>query len=249
MRVVFGDAPLARSLAAHLAEQGSVVLAGPRPVEGPWLWRKADPASGSGIRPLLEDARAVYVAPERGERVDGLLLVLSRASKLRGAIAWPLGEPAPGLVDGASSLALVKVGPVWGPEEPLVSAWAEQVAAGGRVWTADPGAVRPVAEDAAVATVIEASRREGARWTLAGEEAVRLDDLLDALAAGLARPARRRRVPLTWAAWGAGVPPERLRAWVDVPAVPPSCDGWHAPTRGRAAWLGDPSRWERAAAG
>ncbi len=249
MRVVVGRGPLARAVAAHLSVQTSVVLAGTTPIEGPWLWRRADPATGAGIRGVVEGARAVHAVIEPGERVDGLLMLLSRASRVRASIVTHLGAPAPGLPVGAQGVAWLQVGPVWGPEEPLIRAWASQLVRGGRVWVADPGPIRPVSMDAAVAAAVEVADHPGARWTLAGHQSVRLADLAEQLAHDLALPSRTRRVPVGWAAWRAGVTPERLRSWTRVPEATSITEGWVAPSRGRAAWLGPVDRWRPTPAG
>lgn len=238
-RVVVGSGPVARAIARRLATRGSVVLASAEPVSGPWLWRRADPASGQGLRPLLDGAPSVHVVPEAGEPVDGALLLLGRATRVVGALVHPLELPRPKATP--AGLSTLRHGPAWGPDEPLCAAWARQLVAGERVWTADPGPIRPVPMDALVAAALHVAEQPGRAWTLAGPESVRLDDLVDALARGLGVSARRRRVPLTWAAWAAGVSAERLVAWTRVPDAVTACDGWIPPTTGRAAWLGDPA--------
>lgn len=243
MRVVFGEGPFAQALAAKLSTRGSVVLAGVEPVAGPWMWRAADPASGQGVRAAVEGAVAVHVVLDGSEPADGLFLVLARASRLRGGVVLPLGVATPRGHAQVPDLSVLRLGPAWGPEEPLVASWARTVAEGGRVWIADPGPMRIVPMDAAVAAAIALVEERGRTWLLAGTESVRLRDLAEALARGLGAPLRLRNVPLSWAAWRAGVDPARLRAWTRAPAAVSDCGGWHPPTAGRGAWLGDPARW------
>ncbi|MCB9664522.1 MAG: hypothetical protein H6732_10425 [Alphaproteobacteria bacterium] len=245
MRVVFGRSPVAVGLAEWLARAEPTVLAGRSAVEGAFLWRQADLASGAGVKAALTGARRVYVVVDEADEADGLLALLARAARLRGAVVLPLGAPAPPLLGKVPGLSRVRLGPVWGPSEPLVASWARTLVAGGRVWLADPGVFRPLAVEDAVAYVSEAAERPGGvAWTVPGPSAVRLPELAATLAKGLGRPLRTVRVPLGWALRRAGVERARLERWLATPEGPAQTDGW-SPSRvvGAEGWLGDPGSW------
>lgn len=244
MNVIFGAGPLAQALATDLATRGSTVLVGPHPVEGPFLWRYADTATGRGVRWAAEGGHRVYVVLDTPLATQGLFLILRHAHGLHGAVVVPLGQEEPRGMAQCPGLSRVHVGPVWGPDEPLVAAWASAIAQGRRVWVPNPGVVRPVAMSDAVAAIEAAGGQAGVRWVLGGQRDVRLADLAEALGRGLGRPVRRLPAPLQVAAWRAGIDAEAIQDWVKMPVAPWRTGDWELPRpAGEKGWLGDPARW------
>lgn len=244
--VVFGDAPLAQALAHRLAARVPTVLASHRPVSGPFLWRAGDVTTGEGVRLAAQGARRVYVVLDDDRSIDGLLVILGRASGVRGAVVQPLGAKRPSGLEGLGELSHVQVGPVWGPEDPLVEAWGSAIAAGQRVWVPDPGPIRPVAAPEAVAAVLEAGERPGVHWVLPGARPVQLADLATEIAARTGRPLKRLPATLGMAARRAGVDAGVIARWAAMPEPSRQTDGWRlGRTVGPADWVGDATRWRR----
>jgi uncharacterized protein YbjT (DUF2867 family) len=233
---VLGDGPLAEALVAALAASGPVVLASRAPVVGPFFWRRANLATGEGIVAALRDARRAFVIVEPGDEARGFFSVVRPGAVQRGVAVLPLGAAPPAGLERHADWSHVEVGVVWGPGEPLVRAWTSDVAAGHRVWLADPGPVRPLAVRDVVATVRAAGEHRGMRWVLAGREPARLPDLAAAVGRALGKPVRTLRVPLALAARRAGVLPVHITRWLSVPDTPSRTPGFEPPHTGAAGW-------------
>jgi hypothetical protein len=251
MDVVLGDAPAAVALARALGTSGPTVLAGCGQVEGPFLWRKGALASGEGVAAAVKGADRLVVVVEAGQEVGGLFTAIKAGLVGRAVVVLPHGVEAPAGLRKFGDWAILRVGPVWGPEEPLVAAWARAIVAGRSLWVANPGPMRPVAEADLLPAVLAVLQRPGARWSLVGEAAVGLPDLAAALAAGLERPLRAWRVPVGLAARQAGVEARRWQAWIAASSGgATNTDDWQRPTSvGSAGWLGVRARWERVEVG
>lgn len=239
MHTVLGDGPLARAVARRLVRSGPTVLGSATVSEGPWLWRHVDLATGQGVKSALESARTVVVALDEADAVDGAMVVLRRAERVRTVVAWPIGLAAPGsLFPDASAVAL---GPVWGPEEPWVAAWSRAALDGRRLLVPEIGGVRALAADDAVDAILAAVSHRGVRWTMPGGEPATMETLASAVSSGVGRPIRTVRAPLGLAAWWAGASGPRARRWASVGPTDRVTEGWDAPRRG------GPTGWVRAA--
>jgi hypothetical protein len=138
----------------------------------------------------------------------------------------------------------LRVGPVWGPSEPVVAAWAQQIVEGAAVWVTDPGPMWPVAEADFVEVVRAAAEHRAARWTLGGDEEARLSELASVLAGGLGATLRSWNVPGSLAARRAGVDASRWEAWITASEARTSTPGWERPEGvGQGGWIGDRERW------
>lgn len=250
MDLVLGHGPVAVALANTLAGEGPVMMAGGAPTGGPFFWRRADMGTGAGIDAALSGIERLFIALEPGQSAAGLFTLMKPGSVEDAVVVLPLGEPDPPGIDRHDQLSMVRVGPCWGPEEPLVGAWAAAIAAGRRVWVPNPGGVRPVALRQVVAAAREAAERPGVRWTVVSDEVVQLADLVAAISKTLGKPARTLPAPMRWGCRRAGVDPARVRAWAGVPAAEWKTPGW-TPTEwpGRDAWVGDAARWQAVGAG
>jgi hypothetical protein len=176
--------------------------------------------------------------------IAGLLSVIRPGMVARGVIVLSHDDPQPDLLPKLDGLSQLRVGPVWGPTEPLIAAWASQIASSRRVLVADPGPIFPSSLPDVAAAVRAAVDRSGRRWTLTGPREVRLPQLAASLAAGLGSPLRSLAAPLALVGWRAGTPAGRLRRWVQAPQANADTTGWTPPpTAGEPGWLGDPSRW------
>ncbi len=244
MDAVFGEGPLARSLAVALGRFGNVLLVSGRPVLGPFFWQKGSLATGEGIKPALRAARRAFVILHEPHADPGVFFSLLKPDMVaRGVVAVPLDAPAPDLKKHPD-WSVVQVGPTWGPEEPLVAAWASSLAEGRRIWIADPGVMHPVAMDDAVAALRAAAGFRGLRWTIAGEEEARLPDLVATIADGLGVPPKVLPVPTSLAARRAGIPLSRIDSWLRSPVERWHTPGWNPPELvGREGWLGAPELW------
>lgn len=248
MDAVFGVGPLARALASALGTSGTVLHVGPEVVRGPFFWRRGDLTTGEGVTSALKDARRAFLVLDAATDVRTFFTLLKPRAVARGVVVLPLDGDEPKDLRQHPDWSVVRVAPAWGPEEPLVAAWARALVAGHRPWVADPGPVRPVALPDAIAAIRAAAGFRGLRWSVIGPETVRLPDLATALAAGLGVAGRTITVPLRLAAWRAGVPEERLIAWTRAPEAAWHTPGWSPPElRGREAWLGPPEVWRPAA--
>lgn len=244
MDVVFGTGPLARSLASALGRFGTVLMVGSELVQGPFFWRRGDIQTGEGVHAALTAARRAFLVLDRPTDLRAFFTVLKPQSVARGVAVLPLSQDEPTELKHHPDWSVVKVAPAWGPQQPLIAAWARQLAAGKRVWLSDPGEITPIAIDDAVAAVRAAAGFRGLRWTVAGEEAATLPDLAATLAHRLDVPCKTLSVPLGWACRRANVPVDDVRAWVDAPAASWHTPGWTPPDQqGAGAWLGDPATW------
>lgn len=238
MHAVFGEGPLAHALARRLTRIGPTVLGSSTIVDGPWLWRHADMATGQGVKAALEGARLVLVALDEDTPTDGGFVVLKRVERLRGAVAVPLDVPTPRTLASLGDLSVVRLGPVWGPEEPWIAAWSRAALDGRRLVVPDVGPIRPVPADDAVDAILAAASHRGARWTMPGAEVVRLTDLATTIGATLGRPARIRKAPLGLAAWWTGADARRATRWAAMPDQARVTEGWTATrTAGRTGWV------------
>ncbi len=237
MHAILGDGPLAHALARRLTRMGPTVLGSSSITDGPWLWRHADMATGQGVKAAIEGARLVVVALDDDAPTDGGFVVLKRVDRLHGVVALALDVPAPRALTGLADLSVVRVGPVWGPDEPWIAAWSRAALDGRRLLVPDVGPIRPVPADDAVDAILAAASHKGARWTVTGAEEARLTDLATTIGATLGKPARVAKVPLGLAAWWTGADPKRATRWAAMPPTPRATEGWTA-TRaaGRTGW-------------
>lgn len=238
MHAILGDGPLALAIARRLTRIGPTVLGSAAIVDGPWLWRHADMATGQGVKAAIEGARLVVVALDDARPTDGGFVVLKRVDRLRGVVALALDVPAPRALAGLADLSVVRVGPVWGPDEPWIAAWSRAALDGRRLWVPDVGPIRPLPADDAVDAILAAASHKGARWTVSGAEEVRLADLATTVSATLGRSARLFKVPLGLAAWWTGASAARAARWAAMPVQPRSTEGWSATrSAGRTGWV------------
>lgn len=242
---VFGDGPIARSLATALGRFGTVLLVGPRPSRGGFFWRQGNAETGDGVLKVLEAARRVFVVAEHPKTdLRAFFHLLKPGMVARGVLVLPLEGQDPKELKHHSDWSVVRCAPALGPGEPLVDAWAEATAKEQRIWVANPGLIRPVAMADAVGAIRAAAGFRGLRWTLVGEEEITLPELADALAEGFDVRTRILPVPLSVAMRRIGVDAKRIRSWTSQPEA-----SWHTPgwtpreLEGRNGWLGDPERW------
>lgn len=242
--MVFGDSPVARALAARLSREGPCTLVGLDAALGSWLWRRGDMATGEGVLQALRGAARAFVVMDHELAAPGLTTLVKPATVPRGALVLPVGAGVPDALQRLPNWSSVHLGPAWGPEDPLVDAWARAIAAGRRIWVPDIGEVPALALADAAEVAIAASREPGRTWTCVANGRATLADLAQTLAAGLGRELRSTRAPLSLAAWRAGVPAAWVRRWQQPIEASTHTPGWHAPAAaGRTAWLGDPRRW------
>jgi|JI6StandDraft_1071083.scaffolds.fasta_scaffold123922_2 hypothetical protein len=245
MLVVLGSSPVAVAIARGLSASGPVVLAGPVAAVGPFLWRRCALSTGEGVAEAARGADEVVVVLQGTDDGAGALSALKPSLVARATLVLPShAEPPQGWRRFPEGNVL-KLGPVWGPEVPLVQAWVGALLRGEALWLADPGAVRAIAEADVLAAVEALAERRGARWVLTGERLVRLPELADALAQGLGRSLRARRVPMLLASRQAGWDAATWRAWEAASVLAGSdTDDWRPTRAGAAGWLGPRSRWE-----
>lgn len=245
MDAVFGDGPIARSLATALGRYGTVLLVGPRPTRGGFFWRQGNAETGDGVLKVLEDATRVFVVAERPKTdTRAFFHLLKPGMVARGVLVLPLDGEEPKDLRNHSDWSIVRCAPALGPGEPLIDAWAEATAREERVWVSNPGRIRPVAMADAVGAIRAAAGFRGLRWSIIGEDEVTLPELADVLAEGLDVRTRILPMPLSIAMRRIGVDAKRIRSWTRQPEA-----SWHTPgwtpreLLGRAGWLGDPERW------
>jgi uncharacterized protein YbjT (DUF2867 family) len=245
MDAVFGDGPLARELGAALGRYATVSVVGPRPVQGPFFWRRGDVTTGQAVLQTLRDARRAFVVVERaGVDLRAFFQLLKPDLVTRGVLVVPLETPLPKELKHHPDWSVVQCAAPLGPGEPLIDAWAAATARQQRVWVANPGILRPIAMADAVSAIRAAAGFRGLRWTIAGDDAVTLPELADILAEGLDVPTRILPVPFDVAMRRAGLDADRIRGWLSLPEA-----SWHTPgwtpreLVGRAGWLGEPTSW------
>jgi len=244
--VVFGTSPLALAVTSRLAASGPTALASKAAQLGPWLWRRCDPATAEGVHHALKGANRAVVVMDDDDEVAGLFTLLKPSSVTRGVLVLGPNTAAPKGLERLGNWSTVRIGATWGPQEPLVAAWAARIARGGGVWVPDLGELAIVSTLDAANAVAAALDVSGASWTLIGDDVVRLSDLATAIGEGLGVPARIWRAPLGLAAWRAGVPATAIRRWAPrTPSKPQRyTPGWTPPSLARrAAWLGDPAKF------
>lgn len=244
MDVVFGDSPVARALASRLARENPCTLVGKDASLGSWLWRKGDMATGEGVLQALKGAGRAFVVMEHDLAAPGLFTLLKPATVPRGAVVLPVGAALPEPLQRLPNWSSVQLGPAWGPEDPLVEAWAKAIAAGRRIWVPDLGEIAALSLTDAAEAALAASREPGRAWTYVAPAGATLTELAQSLASGLSKELRMSRAPLGLAAWKAGVPASWIRRWQRPTDATTHTPGWHPPAPiGRVAWLGDPKRW------
>ena len=242
--VVLGTSGLAAGVAERLAADGPTTLVAEAPAEGPFRWRRGSLATGEGLPAVLRADNRLVLVLDEPTPIAGLLTVLRPGMVARGVVVLAHDDPAPDLLTRLEGSSQLRVGPVWGPTEPLIAAWARQIAASRRILVADPGPVFPLSLPDVAAAVRAAIERPGRRWTLAGPREVRLPQLAASLAAGLGLPLRSLSAPLGLVGWRAGTPGGRLRRWVQEAPTSADTAGWTPPpSAGEPGWLGEPARW------
>ncbi len=238
MDVIFGTGAIARMLAARLAARGSTTLVSPEPADGPFLWRRGDPASGDGVLVALRSATRVALVAEHPQDAAGLLGVLKPGMVARGAVITPLSMPAPDALTRHEHWGWLRVGTVWGPEDPWIDGWLRAAAAGRRLWYPDLGPLRPVGSDALRAAVEALWGVPGARWTLVGPDGGGTRDLVARVASAVGQPLRATAAPRWWAARMTGRPASALDRWEDAdPDALCHTPGWEGPPITPAGWL------------
>lgn len=213
--MVFGDGALARAVAGHRAARNPTVLVtGGDPVPGPWLWRRADVASGEGVRSALRDATHVVCAADGA--AHGLHVVARPDANLAVTLVVPCGLAPP----VEPHWNLLEVGVVWGPGDPLFDVWTS-AAARGRLFVAEVGRMPILAADRAVAAAEALGLLRGQRWRLPGTARTMVD-----LATSGWPSARQFRVPVALARAFLGLPPALLRRRAALPMPTPWTPGW-----------------------
>ena len=59
--VIIGSSPLAAGIARHCSIHNESLLLSDRATRGPFLWQRADPTSGEGIRASTQNAEKIII--------------------------------------------------------------------------------------------------------------------------------------------------------------------------------------------
>ncbi len=218
--VVFGHGALAKAIATASATRNPTVLvSNGAPIEGPWLWRRAEVATGAGIRSALRDSTHIVCVLEPAEAAHGLLLVAKAETGLQSAsLAIPSGtSPVQGL---DPSWNLLETGVPWGPGDPLYDRWEAAAARGRPILVPNPGRIPSLPVGKAVAALQQLAELKGQRWRLPGTSR----SLMELARAGWPNT-RPLPIPTVCAPWLLGVPRALLLERVARPMPSPWTPG------------------------